>query len=94
MVRIPAGEFSLGFDPTSEIKPFMSPKTAGLNAQPEQTLFLETFYIDRYETTYADFLKFKPKAKNLTYIPNEPARGVSWFEADSYCLSVGKRLPT
>ena len=21
-------------------------------------------------------------------------RGVSWFEADSYCLSIGKRLPT
>ena len=94
MVQIPAGEFSLGFDSTLEIKPFISEQTAGLNAQPEQTLFLETFYIDRYETTYADFLKFKPKAKNLTYIPNEPARGVSWFEADSYCLSVGKRLPT
>ena len=94
MVKIPAGEFNLGFDSTSEIKPFMSEKTTGLNAQPKQILFLETFYIDRYETTYEDFLKFKPKAKYLIHIPNEPVRGVSWFEADSYCLSIGKRLPT
>ena len=94
MVQIPAGVFNLGFDPTLGIKPFMSEKTAGLNAQPEQTLFLKTFYIDRYETTYAEFLKFKPTAKYSTYIPNEPVRGVSWFEADSYCLSIGKRLPT
>ena len=94
MVQIPEGDFNLGFDPTLEIQSFMSDKTAGLNAQPEQTLFLKTFYIDRYETTYADFVKFKPKAKYSTYIPNEPVRGVSWFEADAYCLFIGKRLPT
>ena len=39
MVQIPAGDFKLGFDPNLEIKSFMSDKTAGLNAQPEQTLF-------------------------------------------------------
>lgn len=94
MVKIPAGEFTLGFDPASELIPFMSEKTAGLNAQPKQTLFLETFYIDRYETTYSDFIKFKPQAKYTTQVPEEPVRGVSWFEADSYCLSKGKRLPT
>ena len=94
MVQIPAGDFSLGFDPTVEIKPFISENTTGLNAQPKQTLFLETFFMDQYETTYEDFLKFKPKAKYSTHIINEPVRGVSWFEADSYCLSIGKRLPT
>ena len=94
MVQIPAGDFKLGFDPNLEIKSFISDKTTGLNAQPEQTIFLKTFYIDRYETTYADFVKFKPKAKYSTYIPNEPVRGVSWFEADAYCLFIGKRLPT
>ena len=94
MVKIPAGAFILGFDPTVEIKPFISENTTGLNAQPKQTLFLETFFIDQYETTYEDFLKFKPKAKYSTHFINEPMRGVSWFEADSYCLSIGKRLPT
>ena len=94
MVEIPAGEFTLGFDPASELIPFMSDKTAGLNAQPKQALYLKTFYIDRYETTYEEFIKFKPLAKYSTHIPNEPIRGVSWFEADSYCSSKGKRLPT
>ncbi len=94
MVKIPAGEFTLGFDPASELIPFMSDTTAGLNAQPKQTQFLKTFYIDRYETTYTDFIKFKPRAKYTSHIPNEPVRGVSWFEADSYCISIGKRLPT
>ena len=94
MVQIPAGDFILGFDPTVEIKPFISENTTGLNAQPKQTLFLETFFIDQYETTYEDFLKFKPKSKYSTHFINEPVRGVSWYEADSYCLSMGKRLPT
>ncbi len=94
MVKIPAGDFILGFDPAVEIKPFISENTTGLNAQPKQTLFLETFFMDRYETTYEDFLKFKTKAKYSTHFINEPVRGVSWFEADSYCLSIGKRLPT
>ncbi len=94
MVEIPAGEFTLGFDPTSALIPFMSDKTAGLNAQPKQILSLKSFYIDRYETTYEDFIKFKPLAKYSTQVPNEPVRGVSWFEADSYCQTIGKRLPT
>ena len=94
MVQIPAGDFILGFDPTVEIKPFISENTTGLNAQPKQTLFLDTFFMDQYEITYEDFLKFKPKAKYSTHLINEPVRGVSWFEADSYCLSIGKRLPT
>lgn len=94
MVKIPAGEFILGFDPFSKLIPFMSDKTAGLNAQPKQTVFLDTFYIDRYETTYEEFIKFKPGVKYLTSSPREPVRGISWFEADAYCLSIGKRLPT
>ena len=63
MVEIPAGDFILGFDPPSELIPFMSDKTAGLSAQPRQTFFLETFYIDRFETTYEDFINFKHTAK-------------------------------
>ena len=94
MVKIPAGEFTLGFEPTSELIPFMSDKTARLNAQPKQTMFLDTFYIDKFETTYKDFISFKPLAKYLISSPNEPVRGVSWYEADAYCLSIGKRLPT
>ena len=44
MVKIPAGEFTLGFAPSSELIPFLSEKTAGLNAQPKQKFFLETLF--------------------------------------------------
>ena len=94
MVKIPAGNFVLGFEPSPDLIPFVSNKTAALNAQPKQTIFLETFYIDRFETTYEDFVNFKPTAKYKTYQLNEPIRGVNWFEADAYCLAIGKRLPT
>ncbi len=94
MVKIPAGEFILGFGPPSDLIPFVSDKTSGLNAQPIQTIFLDTFYIDRFETTYEDFINFKSTAKYSTFNTNEPVRGVNWFEADAYCLSIGKRLPT
>ena len=39
MIKIPEGKFILGFDPPSELIPFMSDKTARLNAQPRQTIF-------------------------------------------------------
>ena len=62
MVKIPSGEFTLGFNSSFQIKSFISDKTTGQNAQPQQTIFLKTFYIDRYETSYEDFIKFKPAA--------------------------------
>ena len=64
---------------------------------------LKSFYIDRFEVTveeYFDFLKggtFKnlkgyrtPKRKHL----KQAAARIHWFEAQSYCHSKGKRLPT
>ena len=45
MVQIPAGDFILGFDSSLEIKPFISENTTGINAQPKQTILLETFFI-------------------------------------------------
>jgi len=94
MVKIPAGNFILGFDSSSDLLSFMSDKTAGLNAQPKQTIYLETFYIDQFEVTYEDFISYKPIAKYTISSRNEPIRGVNWFEADAYCLAIGKRLPT
>jgi formylglycine-generating enzyme required for sulfatase activity len=93
-VLIPSGEFTLGFSSEKNTPRFMSERTAGKNAQPQQIYFLESFYIDRYEVTYEDFMRFKPLAKYKTLKPNEPIRGISWYEADAYCLWIGKRLPT
>ncbi len=94
MALIPAGEFVLGFSSEAGNLEFLSDQTAGENARPSQRLNLEAFYIDRKEVTYGEFLRFKPQAEYKGAQLNEPIRGISWYEADAYCLWRGKRLPT
>ena len=72
----------------------MSDATLSLNAQPAQKVYLKTFFIDQFEVTFESFHRFKPRFKYKTMDRSEPIRGVSWYEADAYCLSQGKRLPT
>ena len=72
----------------------MSDATLSLNAQPAQKTYLKSFFIDQFEVTYETFHRFKPRFRYETANPNEPIRGVSWYEADAYCLFQGKRLPT
>ncbi len=94
MIVIPEGEFILGFDPINKVDKFISNATLSLNAQPSQKIYLKSFYLDRFEVTYEAFNRYKPKLKYETLDVKEPIRGVSWYEADAYCLSQGKRLPT
>ena len=72
----------------------MSDATLSLNAQPAQKVYLKPFLIDQLEVTFESFHRFKPKFKYETISLSEPIRGVSWYEADAYGLSHGKRLPT
>jgi formylglycine-generating enzyme required for sulfatase activity len=94
MVLIPEGEFTLGLNPQSNLLQFMSDKTSSLNAQPEQQYFLKAFYIDQFEVTHEEFLRFKPQARYPTRQKNLPISGVSEHEAEAYCFWIGKRLPT
>ncbi len=94
MILIPEGKFTLGLNTQSNLLQFMSDKTSSLNAQPEQQYFLKAFYIDKFEVTYEEFIKFKPQAKYPTRQTNLAVSGVSGHEAEAYCLWVGKRLPT
>jgi len=91
---IPKGEFTLGVNTNNQIIKFISDTTLSLNAQPAQKVYLKSFFIDQSEVTFEAFRRFKPKLKYETMNSSEPIRGVSWYEADAYCLSQKKRLPT
>lgn len=94
MVLIPAGEFVMG-----------SPDGEGLdNEQPEHKVWVDAFYLDKFEVTNARYEKFmeetgraRPKfweQLDLTVHGELPVIGVSWHDAKAYCEWAEKRLPT
>jgi formylglycine-generating enzyme required for sulfatase activity len=91
MVYIPAGAFTMG-------------GSAG-PPDPMHTVHVPGFYIDKYEVTIDDFLRF---AGNMSYgVPEVwhqhglarpgnvmPAFGLTWLDAVNYARWRNKRLPT
>ncbi len=52
------------------------------------------FYMDKYEVSFHEFKEFDktleiPKGKG-----DYPVAEISYFEAEAYCKSIGRRLPT
>ena len=96
MVTIPAGPFVRGTT------------SGGFDEQPQRTIYLDTFSIDRYEVTnhqYQQFVlatghrKAGPPSRYAKSIgkmrgTNQPVVYVSWDDANDYCRWKGKRLPT
>jgi formylglycine-generating enzyme required for sulfatase activity len=93
MLLIPAGDFQMG-------NPF---NNRWDNARPVHTVYLDAFYIDKYEVTNAQYKKFMDAKgyKAPTYwndtnynAPNNPVVGVDWNDAKAYADWAGERLPT
>jgi sulfatase modifying factor 1 len=92
MMLVSSGEFLMGND------------TGGLpDEKPRHRVFLDRFYIDRYETTNALYGRFvtatgRPAPSYSSDRdfngPKQPVVGVTWRDADAYCRWAGKRLPT
>jgi formylglycine-generating enzyme required for sulfatase activity len=90
MVLIPAGEFQMGS------------KDGETREKPAHTVYLDAFYMDKYEVTNAQYKNFmnatRHKAPKFWSDPNlntpdQPVLGVSWYDAKAYAEWAGKRLP-
>ena len=90
MVRVHTGSFEMGSAVGNE------------DEQPVHDVFLNTFYIDKYEVTNAQYLAFvEAGGRRPQFLwddrfnaPDQPVAGVPWSDAGDYCTWVGMRLPT
>ena len=91
MVLIPAGEFLMGSN------------GAGDYEKPIHSVYLDAFYMDKYEVTIGKYKQFV-RATGHRSLPDwvsefsptdqHPVVGVSWQDAMAYTQWAGKRLPT
>ena len=73
-----------------------------ISAGPPHIVYLDSFYIDKYEVTndqYGAFIDLTghrfPAFWNRSQFndPDQPVVGVSWGDAHAFCAWAGKRLP-
>lgn len=105
MVRIPAGEFTMGRTRTTpDDKTNMRPHVL-LDDRPARKVYLDEFWIDEKEVSqsqYAGFLKRSGRKAPYHWLNGAvpqggesiPVYNVSWDDANAFCTSSGKRLPT
>jgi len=83
MALVPEGEFVMGRNGVNG------------NEEPAHTIFLNSFYMDKYEVTQLQYLD--AIGKNPSYFGECwlcPVEKVNFYQASQYCTKMGKRLPT
>jgi formylglycine-generating enzyme required for sulfatase activity len=105
MVRIPAGEFTMGRTRlTPDDQTSMRPQVL-LDDRPARTVHVDEFWMDATEVTqqrYAGFLKASGRPAPYHWLNGRipdgqeqfPVYNVDWEDASAFCAWSGKRLPT
>lgn len=99
MIYIPPGDFLMG-STVEDLK-----KQADIDEFPQHSVFVDGFYIDKYEVTniqyklFVDSMKVEPPyywidGNYPVGMDGYPVVSVSWHDAKRYAQFVGKRLPT
>lgn len=109
MVLIPAGEFIMGtdkIDSENTQRKIGTVKALYLDQHPMRTVYLDAYYIDRYEVTNAEYKVYVDDVKYPDFpwhwvdgvfpegMGDHPVVNVIWQEALAYALWAGKRLPS
>ncbi|MCX5868379.1 MAG: SUMF1/EgtB/PvdO family nonheme iron enzyme [Proteobacteria bacterium] len=99
MIFIPAGEFMMGCNEAYDHQ-------CENDEKPYHRLYLDAYYIDKYETTVGEYEMCvgagkcgKPDQGGYCNWKKEdredhPVNCVDWYQADAYCHWKGERLPT
>ena len=105
MVLIPAGKFWIGRTQTSTLDALDQMPRAKIDDRPANLIYVDAFYLDKYEVTNADYARFLeatgtrapwdwPQGKIPKGEERVAVSDVNWFEATAFCKWAGKRLPT
>ena len=62
--------------------------------RPSREIYLDTFYIDKFEVTQKEFKKIMKVNPSEFRGESLPVDRVNWYQARDYCNKSGKRLPT
>ncbi len=99
MALIPAGKFWMGCNENVDNK-------CNRDEKPSDKVYLDAFYIDKYEVTVAGYKKCVGSGKcsrpgpgkdcnwNESGREDHPINCVNWYQARTYCSLLKKRLPT
>ncbi len=94
MVYVPAGDFPMGSSADDAVVfDFEKPRE-----QPQRRVWVDAFFIDRFEVTNEQYAKHDPKhvPDHRSACANCPVTEVTWQEASDFCAAQTppKRLPT
>ncbi len=89
MILIPSGEFLMGSTDNE------------YDEKPQHKVYLDSYYIYKYEVTVAQYRKFciakgmeMPTEPDWKWQDNHPIVNVSWYDAKQYAIWAGVTIPT